>query len=212
MPDARVPDARPPGVLRPSRGTRGSVSAVTVAADPDAPWLVVIDPQRIFAEPPSPWAAPDFDAIVEPVRRLAEVHAGRVVVTRFVAPQRPAGSWEPYYRVWSFAQVPDGDPLYEVVPALRDLPAAVVTEPTFGKWTPALRALTGPTPHLRLAGAATDCCVLSTALAAADGGAQVDVVADACAGSSEENHARALDAMALYAPQITVVTSAEVLA
>ena len=62
------------------------------ADDPDAPWLVVIDPQRIFAEPPSPWAAPDFDAIVEPVRRLAEVHPGRVVVTRFVAPQLPTGS------------------------------------------------------------------------------------------------------------------------
>jgi nicotinamidase-related amidase len=180
--------------------------------DLDRPWLVVIDPQRIFAEPPSPWAAPDFDAIVGPVRRLAESHDGRVVVTRFVAPERPVGSWVPYYRVWPFAQVPDGDPLYEVVPALRDLPAAVVTEPTFGKWTPGLRAVTGATPRLLLAGAATDCCVLSTALAAADGGAEVRVVTDACAGSSEENHRRALDAMALYAPQITLSTSDEVLA
>ncbi|WP_043501956.1 cysteine hydrolase family protein [Georgenia sp. SUBG003] len=182
------------------------------AEEPDAPWLVVIDPQRIFAEPPSPWAAPAFDAIVGPVRRLADAHAGRVVVTRFVAPERPEGSWVPYYRAWPFAQVPDGDPLYEIMPALRDVPAAVVAEPTFGKWTPALRAVTGATPHLRLAGAATDCCVLSTALAAADGGARVDVVVDACAGSSEENHRRALDAMALYAPQITLVTTEEVLA
>jgi nicotinamidase-related amidase len=181
------------------------------ADDPGAPWLVVIDPQRIFAEPPSPWAAPDFDAVVEPVRRLAEAHAGRVVVTRFVAPERPAGSWVPYYRAWPFARVPDGDPLYEIVPALRDLSGVVVTEPTFGKWTPGLRAVTGPTPHLVLAGVATDCCVLSTALAAADGGARVDVVTDACAGSSEDNHLRALDAMALYAPQITLVTAEEVL-
>lgn len=180
--------------------------------DPDAPWLVVIDPQRIFAEPPSPWAAPDFEAIVGPVRRLAQAHAGRVVVTRFVAPERPAGSWVPYYRAWPFAKVPGDDPLYEVVPALRDLPAAVVTEPTFGKWTSGLRALTGPTPHLVLTGVATDCCVLSTALAAADGGASVRVVTDACAGSSVENHRRALDAMALYSPQITLTTTAEVTA
>ncbi|GAA4285934.1 cysteine hydrolase [Georgenia daeguensis] len=180
--------------------------------DAGRPWLVVIDPQRIFAEPPSPWAAPDFDAIVEPVRRLAAAHAGRVVVTRFVAPARPAGSWAEYYRLWPFARVPDADPLYEVVPALRDLPAAVVTEPTFGKWTEGLRAVTGPTPRLLLAGAATDCCVLSTALAAADGGAEVEVVTDACAGSSEENHRRALDAMALYAPQIRLTTTDEVLA
>ena len=55
-----------------------------------------------------------------------------------------------------------------------------------------------------LAGVSTDCCVLSTALAAADAGCTVEVVADACAGSSDEAHERALAAMALYAPQIIV--------
>ncbi|MPV36800.1 cysteine hydrolase family protein [Georgenia subflava] len=182
------------------------------STEPAAPWLVVIDPQRIFAEPPSPWAAPGFDRIVEPVRRLAETHAGRVVVTRFVAPDLPAGSWREYYRDWPFALVPDDDPLYEVVPALADLGTRTVTEPTFGKWGPGLLDVVGPAPHLVLTGVATDCCVLSTALAAADGGAHVQVVADACAGSDEANHRRALDAMSLYAPQITVTTSAELLA
>ena len=47
--------------------------------------------------------------------------------------------------------------------------------------------------------------MLSTALPAADAGATVRVVADACAGSTPENHARALEAMALYGPQITIV-------
>ena len=37
---------------------------------PDA-WLVVIDPQRIFASPDSEWGSPMFPDIVEPVRRLA---------------------------------------------------------------------------------------------------------------------------------------------
>ena len=46
-----------------------------------------------------------------------------------------------------------------------------------------------------LAGVATDCCVLSTALAAADAGCLVEVVADACAGSSDEAHERALEAV-----------------
>ncbi|WXF89963.1 isochorismatase family protein [Curtobacterium flaccumfaciens pv. flaccumfaciens] len=53
----------------------------------------------------------------------------------------------------------------------------------------------------------TDCCVLSTALAAADAGATVTVVADACAGASDEDHDRALAVMRLYAPLITVVDS-----
>ena len=62
-----------------------------------------------------------------------------------------------------------------------------------------------------LTGVSTDCCVLSTALAAADAGVAVRVVADACAGASEADHQRALDAMALYAPLITLTTVAEVL-
>jgi nicotinamidase-related amidase len=46
--------------------------------------------------------------------------------------------------------------------------------------------------------------VLSTALAAADAGARVRVVADACAGVSPADHERALQAMALYGPLIEV--------
>ena len=55
-----------------------------------------------------------------------------------------------------------------------------------------------------LAGVSTDCCVLSTALAAADAGVRVRVVADACAGVSEAGHERALAAMALKANDATV--------
>ncbi len=71
-----------------------------------------------------------------------------------------------------------------------------------------LQAVVGDHPHLVLTGVSTDCCVLSTALAAADAGATVTVVADACAGASDEDHERALAAMRLYAPLITVVDSA----
>jgi nicotinamidase-related amidase len=53
--------------------------------------------------------------------------------------------------------------------------------------------------------------VLSTALAAADAGERVRVLADACAGLSENDHRRALDAMALYGPLIEVTDSATVL-
>ncbi|HEY0645665.1 MAG TPA: cysteine hydrolase, partial [Nocardioides sp.] len=50
---------------------------------PDA-WLVVIDPQRIFADPTSQWGSPMFPDIVEPVRRLASAAGERTVVTRWV--------------------------------------------------------------------------------------------------------------------------------
>ena len=185
------------------------LAAMGVAPEP---WLVVIDPQTLFADPAaSPWGSPMFADVVVTIRRLVDAHPGRVVITRFVADEEPTGSWVPYYREWPFAQVPDADPLYAVVPELADVDALVVTEPTFGKWRDMLQAVVGETPHLRLAGVATDCCVIATALPAADDGAFVEVVTDACAGSTPENHALALQQMALFAPQVTQVTAAQVL-
>jgi nicotinamidase-related amidase len=178
---------------------------------PDA-WLVVIDPQRIFAAPDSPWRSPMFGDILEPVRRLAGAAGERTVVTRWVAPHPAHGSWAAYLEAWPFADVPPDDRLLDVVDELADLARTVVTAPTFGKWGAALAEVTGPTPHLVLAGVSTDCCVISTALSAADAGATVTVVTDACAGSTPENHRSALDVMALYPPQITLATTAEVLA
>ena len=178
---------------------------------PDA-WLVVIDPQRIFASPDSPWGSPMFPAVVEPVRRLAAVAGERTVVTRWVPDRDPQGSWKAYLEAWPFADVPDDDQLLGLVPELADLGRRVMSVPTFGKWGPELAAITGPTPHLVLTGVSTDCCVLSTALAAADAGVRVRVAADACAGASEADHQRALDAMSLYAPLIEITTVDAVLA
>ncbi len=172
----------------------------------DADWLVVVDPQQLFASPDaSPWGSPMWEAAAPRVLGLAESFGPeRTVVTRFVADPSLGGSWGPYYEEWPFALVPDEDPLYTVVPELDGVAGRVVTAATFGKW-PALRDLLGPHPRVTLAGVATDCCVISTALPMADAGAHVRVAADACAGSTPENHAHALAVMSLYAPQIHVV-------
>jgi nicotinamidase-related amidase len=177
---------------------------------PDA-WLVVIDPQRIFASPDSAWGSPMFPDIVEPVRRLASAAGERTVVTRWVPARDPQGSWRAYLDAWPFADVPDDDPLLDLVPEARRLSDTVVSVPTFGKWGPELAAVTGPLPRLVLAGVSTDCCVVSTALAAADAGATITVVTDACAGSTPENHEAAMKVMSLYPPQITLATTDEVL-
>ena len=178
---------------------------------PDA-WLVVIDPQRIFADPTSQWGSPMFPDIVDPVRRLAAAAGPRTVVTRWVPARDPQGSWAAYLEAWPFADVPSDDPLLDLVPEMAGLGRDVVSVPTFGKWGPELEAVTGPLPHLVLTGVSTDCCVVSTALAAADAGATITVVTDACAGSTPANHRAAMDVMALYPPQITLASTAEVLA
>src|SRR5690606_2183061 len=129
----------------------------------------------------------------------------RTVVTRFVADPGLGGSWASYYDEWPFALVPDDNELYAVVPDLAGCAGQVVTAGTFGKWNDDLREIVGEQPHLTIAGVSTDCCVIATALPAADDGATIRVVADACAGSTPENHDTAMAAMSLFAPQITIV-------
>lgn len=81
---------------------------------------------------------------------------------------------------------------------------AVVSCDTFGKWGDALSEAISGAKKITVCGVATDCCVLTTVLAAADSGVAVRVAADACAGSSPENHRMALDTMALFTPLVTV--------
>ncbi|HET6211049.1 MAG TPA: isochorismatase family cysteine hydrolase [Jatrophihabitans sp.] len=165
--------------------------------------LVVIDMQNVFAEPASGWFTPGFDQILQPIRRLAEAFAGHAVCTRFVAPAEPSGAWQDYYRQWPFALQPPDWPGYQLVPAVAGLRLPTLVTSTFGKWVPELAERVDG--ELVLAGVSTDCCVLSTALAAADAGVRVLVAEQACAGADQASHQQALAAMRLYAPLVEVV-------
>lgn len=189
--------------------------SIASGAGSSAAWLVVIDMQRVFADPDSAWATRGFEVIVPQNEALVAAFGERVVFTRFVAPAVPTGAWTAYYEQWPFALVPEDDPMYDIVDVLPTEGRRVVTRTTFGKWDDrpgSLREATEGAEELVLTGVSTDCCVLATALPAADAGIHVRVVADACAGLSPADHRRALDAMALYAPLITVTSTADVLA
>jgi nicotinamidase-related amidase len=175
------------------------------------PVLVVIDMQVIFGRPSSPWFTPGYPAVEPTVARLVDAFGDRVVFTRFVAPQSPTGAWIAYYELWPFALVPESDELYDLTPGMRAGGSVIVTSSAFGKWGADLASAMGDSTEMVLAGVSTDCCVLSTALAAADAGIHVSVVQDACAGLSADDHQRALDAMALYGPLIDIVDSASIL-
>ena len=166
--------------------------------------LAVIDLQRIFADADSGWAVPGFKRVIEPVKSLVTAFSPRVVFTRFVAPEHPTGAWTPYYQQFPFALQPPDSYDYQLVDEFSGVPTMDRT--TFGKWGEELAGQVGPGGHLVLAGVTTDCCVISTALAAVDAGVRVQVVADACAGSDEENHRKAIDIMQLYGPMLEVVT------
>ena len=171
--------------------------------------LVVVDMQHVFGDPESGWFTPRFAEVVPRVAALVEAFAPRVTFTRFVAPPAPAGAWVPYYAQFPWALQPTDAPLYQLVDAFARHRGTTLDCPTFGKWGAALAArLDGA--DIVLAGVSTDCCVISTALPAADAGVRVRVVADACAGANDTSHEQALAVMGLYAPLIEVVDSSGV--
>lgn len=170
--------------------------------------LVVVDLQHVFDDASSEWYTPRFAEIVPRIAALVDAYAPRVTFTRFVAPVSPVGAWRPYYERFAWALQPPTAPLYQLVDPFFGSPT--LDCPTFGKWGPALAArLAGD--DVVLCGVSSDCCVISTALPAADAGVRVRVVADACAGANDTTHAQALAVMALYAPLVEVVDSADVL-
>lgn len=176
------------------------------------PWLMVVDMQHVFADPDSPWASPDYPSASAAIRRLRPLFGRRVALTRFVAPEVPRGSWVAYYQQWPFALDPARQMQYNLMPEFPVDDATVISRPTFNKWDAQTRAALGDTDEIVLTGVATDCCVISTALVAADDGVHVRLVADACGGSTKEDHDRAVAVMALYGPMIEVTTVEAVLA
>ncbi|TDU02854.1 nicotinamidase-related amidase [Streptomyces sp. 846.5] len=172
-------------------------------------WLAVIDMQRVFAEPDSPWFTPGFDRITAPIAELLPVFGPRAVFTRFVAPKTPSGAWNEYYARWPFALQPPDAPAYRLTQEFDEVAGRTVDATTFSKWTPELATRTSGADRLYLAGVTTDCCVLSTALAAADAGVSVRIVTDACAGVDDAAHSAALHVLGLYGPLIRLVTAAE---
>jgi nicotinamidase-related amidase len=189
-----------------------SENAPMPSRDAAARWLMIIDMQRIFGEPSSEWATPDYASAVAGIQRLLGAFESQTCFTRFVPPKQPTGAWIDYYERWRFALDPGNAPLYELSDEFASIPAITLDRTTFGKWDAETDRALGHPGEIVLAGVTTDCCVLSTALAAADAGVHVMVAADACAGLTKADHQRALDAMALYSPMIDIAEVDSILA
>jgi nicotinamidase-related amidase len=175
-------------------------------SDTTTPVLVVIDMQHVFRDRDSPWATPGFDEIVPPIDRLVVAFGNRVVFTRFIVPEHPEGSWVPYFDLWSEVTKPERRGWLELVEPWVSRGPPTLDKESFSKWGSELRDLAGPSQTLVLSGVATDCCVIATALPAADAGMFVRIVGDACRGATAEAHERALELATGFAPQIEVTT------
>jgi nicotinamidase-related amidase len=174
----------------------------------DTPLLAVIDMQEFFAAG-SPWEVPGFEDLIEPVGQLARAYGPRTVFTRFLIPEVPQGSWAGYYRAWPQVLAPGAAHLANLAQPWASQGLDTLDKTTFSKWCPELESMLGSGRELTVCGVSTDCCVLATVLAAADAGAQVRVIADACAGITAAAHTAALSLMAGFAPQVTIGSVAD---
>ncbi|WP_142060914.1 cysteine hydrolase family protein [Pseudarthrobacter sp. B4EP4b] len=166
--------------------------------------LVVIDMQQAFRQP-GDWHIPRYDEAARTIARLAG--AGfEPITTRFVPDPAELGSWSSYYNRWPGMRRDPADPIWDLVLPGVDARSSIDL-PTFTKWGEAMAQRIPVGEELILTGVATDCCVLATALGAADAGRYVTVVEDACAGQSDAAHEQALTLMQLLSPMINVVKS-----
>lgn len=174
--------------------------------------LAVIDIQNVFADRASGWFTPRFDEVVGPIDRLVTAFGPRTTFTRFVAPDQPSGAWRDYYVQWPFALAPPDSSMYALVDHFASHAGQTLDATTFGKWGAELARRRGGADTLVIAGVSTECCVLSTAVAAADAGVRVLLAADACAGANDASHAHALAVLEFFAPLVQISTTEEILA
>ncbi|EMY33154.1 isochorismatase hydrolase [Arthrobacter crystallopoietes BAB-32] len=171
--------------------------------------LVVVDMQRVFRRN-GDWHVPRYDEAAEAIARL--VAAGHPpILTRFVPDPAEEGSWSAYYDRWRSMRLDPADEAWDLeLPGVET--SGTIDLPTFGKWGEELAQRIPVGEELLLTGVATDCCVLATALAAADAGRYVTVITDACAGQNDQAHQATLDLLELLSPMVRLATSAEVAA
>jgi nicotinamidase-related amidase len=164
--------------------------------------------QRAFRQA-GEWHIPRYD---EAARTIARLTASGLepIITRFVPDPAEEGSWSSYYDRWQSMRRDPADPIWHI-----ELPEVEARDsidlPTFSKWGQELAERIPVGDEMILTGVATDCCILATALGAADAGRYVTVVEDACAGQSEAAHDQALSLMELLSPMVRVVKSESLL-
>lgn len=173
---------------------------------PTPPVLVVIDVQHAFGVG-TEWETPGFDELCAWLPDLMSRFPERTVLTRYLPPKPVTDSWVPYFNRYPTMLRDDADSVWDLAVRPPD-GAPVIDARSFNKWGTALSCAVGPDAVVYLAGVATECCVLATALAAADAGRAVAVIADACRGTPPV-HEHALQVLAAFAPQINVVTAAQ---
>ena len=175
--------------------------------------LAIIDVQKVY-EVGAPWGCVGFGDVCERIANLIESGIfADICFTRFVLPDNVQGSWKRY----------------------RARYMRIHTEPTYGEITMRLSSYTHdcrifdktgysayradgfaewahPADRLVVCGVIAECCVLATVLEAAERGADIVYLTDACASTSKEKLRMTEVILAEdFAPHVTLMTAGDYL-
>ena len=172
--------------------------------------LLVIDMQNVYL-PGQEWACPSMPDAIRNIRALLDAeNVGDTVLTRFVAPEDPAGTWKDY-NVENAAVNADpwlNELVEELQPYAKRYP--VLNKSVYSSMKiPELVARAKAAEHIVLTGVVAECCVLSTMMEAIDQGHSVIYLYDCISGQTEANEQAIKKIAESFAPLHTLVMSSE---
>ncbi len=176
--------------------------------------LLVIDLQKVYADG-EPWACRETDRVCERVIQLLDSgKPAQTIFTRFDAPVSPVGRWAEYNR--AFADINADPRLAELMDPIARASAGypIYSKDTYSSLTiPEVAEAAAVADRVLLTGVVAECCVIATAMALIDAGAQVVYLKDAVAGQSAAFEERVEEILGALSPVHTsVMTVAEYLA
>jgi len=170
--------------------------------------LLMIDFQNIFKDATSSWNCPNFEnALTIATKFYDHIPNCQTIITGFYPPDITNPDcpqvWKDYFKQYPAVPTNKQNRCYDLAfPA--DSYGRIVWSPTFGKWNVIKPLLEQGVDTVYICGVSTDCCVLSTALAAVDDGMKVYIISNACASGNDTTHALALEIMGGYGPNVEI--------
>jgi nicotinamidase-related amidase len=177
--------------------------------------LLFIDFQNVFSEERGGyWPIEDYQKTLDTALQVknkllsGDKNNVTIITTRFLPPDPIKGQgWIDYYKDIPKEMHNKEYPGYKLSNGVpKDI---IISASTFGKWNAIqnhFNNIIDEFDKVYITGVSTDCCVLTTALAAVDSGIKVFIVENACSAENKEDHNRAINVMKGYGPNLNVIS------
>jgi nicotinamidase-related amidase len=175
--------------------------------------FLFIDFQRVFEEGPH-WRVPKFRQALE---NALKVHAHldkelgdnlTTIATRYIPPDEAqyGGIWTDYFNRFPQISRYANNKSYDLANGIPT--GCIISVPKFGKWSSIKSHLNNfridSIKTIYITGVSTECCILSTVMAAIDDGVKIVLIQDACAAGTDEDHNFSINILKGFEPNLEI--------